>query len=85
MKQLFFFVLITLFPALGHACEGCKLASASGLKESQTIQAGIALSWSVLFLLAVLFLLLGILCLAIRSACLHADQAHQATISLQKS
>ena len=44
----------------------------------QTVQAGIALSWSVLFLLAVVFLLLGILGWAIRTACLEAEKAHQA-------
>lgn len=53
------------------------MASANGFKEMQTIQAGIALSWSVLFLLFVVFLLLGIFAWAVRSACLQADGAHR--------
>ena len=79
MKRLFLFFLtmVTFWPSLAHACEGCKMASVGGFKEMQTIQAGVALSWSVLFLLAVVFLLLGILGWAIRAACLQAEQAHK--------
>ena|GEM_PF-2567455 len=69
-------LLAPCFP-LAFGCEGCKLAASSGVKETQTVQAGMALSWSVLFLLSVVFLLLGILVLAIRSACFEAEKAHQ--------
>lgn len=79
MKRFFFFLLtiVSSWPSLAIACEGCKMASTNGFKEAQTIQAGIALSWSVLFLLAVFFLLLGIFAWSIRSACQEAEIAHQ--------
>jgi hypothetical protein len=79
MKRFYLFLLALFYswPSLVTACEGCKMSSINGFKETQTLQAGIALSWSVLFLLAFVFLLLGILCWTIRSACLQADQAHQ--------
>lgn len=58
------------------ACEGCKMAAAKGISEPQTIMAGMAFSWSVLFMLTVFFLLLGIFVWAMRSACLQANAAH---------
>ena len=79
LSLLMSFVLLAPCFPLAFGCEGCKLAASSGVKETQTVQAGIALSWSVLFLLAVVFLLLGILGLAIRNACLEAEQVHQAS------
>lgn len=78
LSLLMSFVLLAPCFPLAFGCEGCKLAASSGVKETQTVQAGMALSWSVLFLLAVVFLLLGILGLAIRTACLEAEKAHQA-------
>ncbi|MDH4470772.1 MAG: hypothetical protein QE493_07390 [Verrucomicrobiae bacterium] len=77
MKRFYLLPLVYYWPSLARACEGCKMSSINGFKETQTLQAGIALSWSVLFLLAFVFLLLGILCWAIRSACLQADKAHR--------
>lgn len=53
-------------------------ASSGGTVESQTVMAGIALSWSVLFMLFVVFLLLGVLAWSIRSACQQADAVHLA-------
>jgi len=69
-----FFIFVSPFQAL--ACEGCKMAASKGMSEPQTIMAGLAFSWSVLFMLAVVFLLLGIFAWAMRAACLQADAAH---------
>ena len=57
------------------ACEGCKMAASKGISEPQTIMAGMAFSWSVLFMLAAFFSLLAIFGWAIRAACLQADAA----------
>ena len=74
---LFLFFLLGLGPSLATACEGCKMAVVKGMSEPQTVMAGMALSWSVLFMLAVVFLLLAVLVWFIRSACLQADTAHR--------
>ena len=72
-------LMVTSFsPSMATACEGCKMAAINGFKEPQTVQAGVALSWSVLFLLFVVFILLACLTLAIRSACREADAVHRA-------
>lgn len=70
-----FFVLSNPFRLM--ACEGCKMAASKGISEPQTMMAGIAFSWSVLFMLGAVFLLLGIFAWAMRSACLQADVVHQ--------
>ena len=81
MKRfLFLFLTVASFwPSLLHACEGCKMAAVNGLKEPQTLRAGFALSWSVLFLLCIIFLLFGVLGWAIRWACQQADAMHHKT------
>lgn len=61
--------LASYWHSILHACEGCKMAGVSAIQEPQTVRAGFALSWSVLFLLFVFLLLFGILGWAIRSAC----------------
>ncbi len=53
------------------------MASSGGFKEMQTIQAGMALSWSVLFFLLVLFLLLGFFVWAMHMASQQAQQIHR--------
>ena len=58
------------------ACEGCKMAASKGVSEPQTIMAGMAFSWSVLFMLVAFFSLLAIFGWAMRTACLQADVAH---------
>ena len=72
---IFFLSLVGCWPSVVNACEGCKMAATNGFKEPQTILAGLALSWSVLFLLAVVFLLLAVLAWSIRSACQARIQA----------
>lgn len=52
------------------------MAASKGVSEPQTMMAGIAFSWSVLFMLATVFVLLGVFTWAIRNACLQADAAH---------
>lgn len=71
---LFFLTIMT--PWQVFSCEGCKMAAAKGISEPQTIMAGFAFSWSVLFMLAVVFILLGVFAWAMRNACLQADAAH---------
>ena len=51
------------------------MSAASGLKEPQTILAGFALSWSVLFLLAVLLFLMAVLAWSIRVVCKQVEAA----------
>lgn len=75
--KTFFSLYILLIPARLLACEGCKMAAAKGISEPQTIMAGIAFSWSVLFMLAVFFLVLGIFAWAMRNACIQADAAQR--------
>ena len=73
--------LISLFPSLTQACEGCKMSSVNaakgGIVETRTVMAGFAFSWSVLFMLVTVFILLGVLFWAIRSACIEAEEAHR--------
>lgn len=73
-----YFVLLFAFfsPLRLMACEGCKMAASKGISEPQTIMAGMAFSWSVLFMLAAFFSLLIIFGWAMRAACLQADVAH---------
>jgi len=80
----YFSVLFFIFaaPFRAFSCEGCKMAGAKGISEPQTIMAGMAFSWSVLFMLVVVFLLLGIFAYAMRAACLQADAAHQQNVIL---
>lgn len=71
------FVLISFFPSIVKACEGCKMAVADGVVEPQTMMAGMALSWSVLFMIAiVLLLLVGFIWFAY-ATCLKIDAIHQ--------
>ncbi len=69
-------VLSVLVPLPTFACEGCKMAGTKGLTEPQTVMAGMAFSWSVLFMLTAVFLLLGVFAWLMRSACLQAEAAH---------
>lgn len=76
MKNILKFLLLlnAVVPFRALACEGCKMAASKGVSEPQTIMAGMAFSWSVLFMLAVVFLLLGIFLWAARSACVQAGK-----------
>ncbi|MBX9578345.1 MAG: hypothetical protein K2W97_07720 [Chthoniobacterales bacterium] len=78
MKNIlkFLLVLSAIVPFQALACEGCKMAASKGISEPQTIMAGMAFSWSVLFMLAAFFLLLVIFGWAMRTACLQADVVH---------
>ena len=72
-----FLVGVNFFPVVAKACEGCKMSAANGFIEPQTTMAGVALSWSVLFMLVVVFLLLaGFICSA-WVACQKANTMHQ--------
>lgn len=78
MKHL---IVIALTLVLLHlpdaaACVGCRLPGTSGPIEPQTINAGIALSWGVLGMLAVVMLLVGSMTFYIVSTCRRLDRAH---------
>ena len=79
MKSILKVILIlsVAAPFQAFCCEGCKMAASKGISEPQTLMAGVAFSWSVLFLLAIFFLLLTIFAWAMRTACIQANIAHQ--------
>lgn len=79
LKCLLVFSICSPFPVL--ACEGCKMAASKGISEPQTMMAGIAFSWSVLFMLATFFSLLAIFGWVMRRACLQANAAHHSSRS----
>lgn len=78
MKNIVKFLLMVgvAAPFQAFGCEGCKMAASKGISEPQTIMAGTAFSWSVLFMLAAFFSLLAIFGWAMRTACLQANAAH---------
>lgn len=53
------------------------MAAVNGLMEPQTTMAGIALSWSVLFMLAFVLLLLAAFVWFVCSTCRKIDTAHR--------
>jgi hypothetical protein len=56
------------------ACVGCRAPGTSGPDEPQTITAGIALSWGVIGMLAVVFLIVGGLVYYIVDTCRNLDR-----------
>ena len=76
MKNIlkFLLVLSAVVPFQARACEGCKMAASKGISEPQTIMAGMAFSWSVLFMLVAFFSLLAIFGWAAFSACVQAEK-----------
>jgi len=61
-----------------HACPGCKkLSEEVGRVEPQTVMAGFAFSWSVLFMLAVVFAVLGFLTVFITKTVAAIDRRNQ--------
>jgi hypothetical protein len=60
-----------------EACPGCRTqGELVALEEPETVRAGMAMSWSVLFLLAVLTGIGGFLTVYIRSAVARVDEAN---------
>ncbi|MFM8363556.1 MAG: hypothetical protein ACKOAS_00200 [Verrucomicrobiota bacterium] len=59
------------------ACVGCRAPGTSGPDEPQTITAGIALSWGVIGMLAVVFLIVGGLVYYIVDTCRRLDSDRQ--------
>ena len=59
------------------ACVGCRAPGTSGPAEPQTITAGIALSWGVIGMLAVVFLIVGGLVYYIVDTCRRLDSDRQ--------
>ena len=57
------------------ACVGCRAPGTSGPDEPQTITAGIALSWGVIGMLGVVFLIVGGLVYYIVATCRKLDRA----------
>ena len=69
---LAFFFLARLPEAL--ACVGCRAPGTSGPDEPQTITAGIALSWGVIGMLSVVFLIITGLVYYIVDTCRKLDR-----------
>lgn len=68
--------LITAIVLLQHsaiACVGCREPGAFGPDEPQTVLAGMAFSWSVLTMLAIVITLLGGLGFYIAKTCKRVD------------
>jgi heme/copper-type cytochrome/quinol oxidase subunit 2 len=70
--------LLTAFALTGiqsvFACEGCRVPNPS---EPATIQAGIGLSWSVLFMLVVVAVILSGMTWFITKTCRQVDRQNQ--------
>lgn len=60
-----------------QACVGCRTPGESLGDPQQTIQAGLAFSWSVLFLLAVVISVVAGLSVWITKTCREVEQKHQ--------
>lgn len=71
------FVLFALSLGTSEACVGCRTPGESLGDPQKTIQAGIAFSWSVLFLLAVVFAVLAGLTAWMAKTCREAQTRHQ--------
>ncbi len=59
---------------LAEACVGCRTPGESLSDPTKTIQAGLAFSWSVLFMLGAMFAAVGILIGTIIRACRQATR-----------
>jgi hypothetical protein len=57
------------------ACVGCRQPGTTGPVEPQTITAGIALSWGVLGMLAIVLAIIGSMTYYIVSTCKRLDRA----------
>jgi hypothetical protein len=75
------FCITALAPWQAFGCEGCKMAASKGISEPQTVMAGMAFSWSVLFMLGIFFLLLAIFGWIVYRASSEADAAHRTSFS----
>jgi heme/copper-type cytochrome/quinol oxidase subunit 2 len=76
--------LVALFWAAecGMACVGCREpGSETILKESPTVLAGWAFSWSVLFMLLFVFLIVGGMCFYIWQTCRRLDREAAVRVS----
>jgi hypothetical protein len=62
------------------ACVGCRTPGEGLGHQERTIQAGLAFSWSVLFLLAVVFAVLGSLVMLIVRTCRAVDARHAVVV-----
>ncbi len=80
-RSAYFLLTAAFFLASGSAipearsCPGCsQLTEQAVVAEPQTVLAGFALSWSVLFMLAVVFSMLGLLILYIAKTVYRIDR-----------
>jgi hypothetical protein len=62
------------------ACVGCRTPGEGMGNQERTLQAGLAFSWSVLFMLTVVFSVLSSLIVLVVRACRVADARHTATV-----
>jgi hypothetical protein len=76
MKHIPAIVFAILFSLIHEAagCVGCRQPGSSGPVEPQTITAGIALSWGVLGMLAIVLMIVGGMTFYIISTCRQLDR-----------
>lgn len=67
-------LLLLALPGWAQACVGCRQPGAD--TEENTILAGIALSWSVLFMLCIMFIVVGTMAAFMARACQKVSRQH---------
>lgn len=77
ITALVVFFFLTRIPDAA-ACVGCRQPGAGGPDEPQTVTAGIALSWGVVGMLAIVGLIVAGLALYIADTCRKLDRSNNA-------
>lgn len=67
-------LILLAIPGIAQACVGCRQPGPD--TEENTLLAGIALSWSVLFMLCVIFLVVGTMAVIMTRACQKVSRQH---------
>ena len=76
LAALFVFFFLTRLPDAA-ACVGCRQPGSGGPDEPQTVTAGIALSWGVVGMLAIVGLILAGLTYYIADTCRKLDRTNK--------
>ena len=78
LTALIVFFFLTRLPDAA-ACVGCRQPGAGGPDEPQTVTAGIALSWGVVSMLAIVGLIIAGLTYYIADTCRKLDRTNKVT------
>ena len=78
LTALIVFFFLTRLPEAA-ACVGCRQPGAGGPDEPQTVTAGIALSWGVVGMLAIVGLIIAGLTYYIADTCRKLDRTNKVT------